>query len=199
MSKGFAPPKQFRGSGDLRAELASNWRYLTTFLNNRMASKGDVDNLSNQVGELSNKLGDLGEFKIWTPVVSGLTFGAGGLVEHAVYSVVGDMCFFSFSFLMGSTGLSVGDVRFTWPPPTPHPLMSINNVGFGDVALVDSGSGVFPGNVRRQGAGTFQIICLDPSAGTRWSSLSPTRPFTWAAGDRMSGQGWYLIDPSWSG
>lgn len=30
---GFAPPKTFRGSGDLRALLESNWRYLTGWLN----------------------------------------------------------------------------------------------------------------------------------------------------------------------
>lgn len=33
LAPGFAAPKRFRGSGDLRGVLESNWRYLTGWLN----------------------------------------------------------------------------------------------------------------------------------------------------------------------
>ena len=137
---------------------------------------------------------EVGVFKPWTVNTSGVTFGTGGSIE-AEYAVVGQICFFVVQAEFG-TGLSVGDFRFTQPPPEPHPAFTANNLPLGDAVLFDAGNAGFIGAVRRQGVGTLQVVQLNVSD-HRWEPLSATGQFTWAAGDRVKARGWYMIDPDW--
>ncbi|HLU30528.1 MAG TPA: hypothetical protein VK088_02120 [Acidimicrobiia bacterium] len=137
---------------------------------------------------------EVGVFKPWTVNTSGVTLGTGGSIE-AEYAVVGQICFFVVQAEFG-TGLSVGDFRFTQPPPEPHPAFTLNNLPLGDAVLFDAGTAGVIGAVRRQGVGTLQVVRLNMSNG-RWGALSATEPFTWAAGDQVKARGWYMIDPDW--
>lgn len=137
---------------------------------------------------------ELGRPVAYQPTTSGITLGSGGTL-NAAYAVVGQLCFFWLDVEFG-TGLSVGDFRFTWPPPDPWDDFTLD-VPFGFAALVDVGNTVYVGAVRRQGAGTFQVVRLNAATGN-WEPLGSTNPFTWAAGDRIRLQGWYLIDPDWT-
>ncbi len=42
IGQGFAPPKTFRGSGDVRKQLDANWKYLATYLNSLTETAPDL-------------------------------------------------------------------------------------------------------------------------------------------------------------
>lgn len=50
MARGFAPPKTFRGDGNLRVVLERNWRYLVTFINGTLLAR--IDDLEARVEAL---------------------------------------------------------------------------------------------------------------------------------------------------
>lgn len=88
MSKGFATPRQFRGTGDLRILLQKNWTALTTWLNQYVVTRNDdleVDLSAEQAVNLPTvssegvKLSFYGATPITKPNITGSRSGGAAL------------------------------------------------------------------------------------------------------------------------
>jgi hypothetical protein len=125
----------------------------------------------------------------WTPGTYGITVGDG--TQTANYTVVGDLAFWEYRFLLGSTSAVTGEVRLTMPA-----TMNDFNIGgvSGDVMFENADGSDYVGHVFRLNTTTVRLRYGDAAGDSnhlRSADLSATVPMTWASGDSMNAKGWF--------
>lgn len=161
---GFAPPKQFRGAGDLRTQLNANWRYLSAYLNR-----------------------DTSAWIEYTPTTTGLTLGNG--TAEGRYQVSNGIVVARVKVTLGSTSSIASAPRIDLPPVAPNTEMheaSVTDVGIG--ICRNDGSTTFPARAKYIDTLVFELRIGDAEHSSTWleeTTVSSTRPFTWGDGDYM--------------
>lgn len=129
------------------------------------------------IGALSNP----GSWQSWTPTISGFALGDGTVDAH--YCQVGKVVTCRLIVTVGSTS-TIGDLVFT-PPVTAAVSFTYGPIGI--ATALDAGTAFYFGNIYQIGTTDFRVGMFD-QAGTYQTitGLTPTVPFTWAPGDRIS-------------
>lgn len=128
---------------------------------------------------------DIGVMAGWISTLTGITIGNGTVVSR--YSQIGNIVYFEFRLLLGSTTSVTGSVSFTLPSTakTSHTILG---------AVIDAGSthSLLIGFI--DGASNYCSVRVSGAAGTYatvGTQLSSTVPMTWAAGDEIRISGTY--------
>lgn len=155
---GFAPPKSFRGSGNLRSLLESNWRYLGTYLNS-----------------VNNAVGD------WQDYTPSTTATLGNGVLEGRYLRVGKLITVHFFFKMGSTSTMASNPKWGLPVDFADAVGETNQTLGAGTATDASPSAYYSLTCQRGDAVDNFVFRLHNG-----TNVSSTTPFTWATGDTLS-------------
>ena len=129
---------------------------------------------------------DFPQWFSWSVSLTNLTVGSGALVSR--WKAEPLAIDYEIDFVYGA-GSSVGDVSFV-PPITS--AMGGTRPATGEVAILDSGTGLFYGTVSQVNSTSFSVRVLN-TAGTYASLalLSSTIPMTWTTSDELNIKGRY--------
>jgi len=131
-----------------------------------------------------------GAWTSWTPSLVDLNAGTTGVVR-AIYTKIGNTVHFQFNALLGGTGISVGDIRFSVPiNASSNYADSTVSVGTGFCRDGSSTKSITIG--RFENAAEIRILQTTVSGSyTTVAVISATTPHTWGAGDVISLSGTY--------
>lgn len=132
-------------------------------------------------------------WKVWerpetgyTPIATNLTLGTGGATV-ARYMVSGGIVFVQIRSTLGTSGFSVGDVRYSVPLAMDTSGMTTITSPLGNSLIIDaSATAYFSGVVTYVDTNTVRVMRGAVSGSNiSFSPTSSTVPMTWAANDRI--------------
>ena len=134
------------------------------------------------------ELNDIGTWTTYTPVWTGVTVGNGTVTAR--YCQINKLVFWQVELVVGSTtSVGTSNVRITYPVPAAQIHLSGNG---GQVTHEDVDGVDYIGTlIRLSGAGCYVYVVGASSTYASVGPISPTVPFTWAAGDRIVIQDFY--------
>lgn len=134
---------------------------------------------------------DLEKQLVWTsytPVVTGLVMGTGG-IRTAAYRRERELIRVRFRFVLGTSGYTAASPIFTLPVTAVPPGFT-NEIFNGNATIVNTGINSYPGYVRYSNDDNTRgiVIVLNPQSVTNTSNIQPTYPFSWGPGDGIVGE-----------
>jgi hypothetical protein len=127
----------------------------------------------------------------WVPTYTNLNIGSTGTTV-ARYRLIEGRVEFRWEVILGGTGISVGDVRISLPVTAVSTGYTVLTSPLGLANLLETGVANYAGRALYAGTTEFAIryenTATAPSI--RLHPLTSTIPFTWAADDSLSSEGW---------